>query len=312
MSAIEYLMSGGMGMANIGGDLSDNEQELCAEIGKKYGNTIKKLGIAKNIPASKLSIFQMNVLFVGKDTSKYHFVFIEKTGVDTLRYIDLSKFGNIKTAQLIPQLRLDFGEPHWSFSIPVTIAQSITDDNIELLATQYLEAVLKKLTQKSKSISDRAIASPELAKYIEAFKADYPDGQKTVFIIMQFSNTTAHDQIVQTIKDTLKKHKIIGLRADDKEYADDLLSNIKTYMHCTDFGIGVFERILEDDFNPNVSLEVGYMMGLGKNVSLLKDKTLKNLPTDLIGKLYKSFDPQDITGTLPKKLEKWMIDKGII
>jgi hypothetical protein len=129
---------------------------------------------------------------------------------------------------------------------------------------------------------------------------------------MQFSKTTAHDKIVLTIKDTLRKHGIIGLRADDKEYADDLFANIKTYMHCCDFGIGVFERILEDNFNPNVSIEVGYMMGLRKNVCLLKDQTLKNLPTDLMGKLYKQFDPQDVEKTLPDQLEKWMKDKGII
>ena len=51
---------------------------------------------------------------------------------------------------------------------------------------------------------------------------------------------------------------------------------------------------------------------LRKNVCLLKDQTLKNLPTDLIGKLYKEFDPQDVEKTLPDQLEKWMKDKGII
>jgi predicted nucleotide-binding protein len=83
-------------------------------------------------------------------------------------------------------------------------------------------------------------------------------------------------------------------------------------MHCCDFGIGVFERILEDNFNPNVSIEVGYMMGLRKKVCLLKDQTLNNLPTDLMGKLYKPFDPQNIEKTLPDQLEKWMQDKGLI
>lgn len=167
------------------------------------------------------------------------------------------------------------------------------------------------MKQKTEKISDDAITIPEIAKEIEAFNADYK-GKKTAFIIMQFSKTIAHDKIVQTIKDTLKKHDIIGLRADDKEYADDLFANIKTYMHCCNFGIGVFERILEDNFNPNVSIEVGYMMGLRKNVCLLKDQTLKNLPTDLMGKLYKQFDPQDVEKTLPDQVEKWMKDKGII
>jgi len=52
------------------------------------------------------------------------------------------------------------------------------------------------------------------------------------------------------------------------------------------------------------------MLGLNKKVCLLKDQTLKDLPTDLMGKLYKPFDPQHIETTLPKQLEKWLIDKG--
>ena len=118
--------------------------------------------------------------------------------------------------------------------------------------------------------------------------------------------------MVDYIKKTLAKHGIKGLRADDKEYMDDLFPNIKTYMHGCDFGIAVFDRITEDDFNPNVSLEVGYMLGMGKNVLLLKDKTLKYLQTDLTGKLYKPFDTTDIENTMPQQIEKWLADKGLV
>jgi len=309
MSAIEFIMSGGM--ASTGGDLADNEQKECNEFVKKFGDKVAKLGRTFQIPASKLSIFRMNFLFIGKDTSNYHFVFVDKAGGNQINYKDLSNFGKISTEELIHQIRIEVGEIDWAFTIPIPTISKMSDDKIEELANQYLKAILEAMKQKTEKISDDAIAIPEIAKEIEAFNADYK-GKKTAFIIMQFSKTKAHDKIVTTIKDTLKKHNIIGLRADDKEYADDLFANIKTYMHCCDFGIGVFERIVEDNFNPNVSIEVGYMMGMRKKVSLLKDQTLKNLPTDLMGKLYKPFDPQDIEKTLPEQLEKWLKDKGII
>lgn len=309
MSAIEFLMSGGM--ASTGGDLPDNEQKLCNGFIKKFGDKVAKLGRSNQIPASQLSIFKMNFLFIGKDISEYHFVFVDKAGGNQISYKNLSEFGKVSTDQLIHQIRIEIGEVHWATSIPISTISNISDDKIEELANQYVKAILEAMKQKTEKISDDAITIPEIAKEIEAFNADHK-GKKTAFIIMQFSKTTAHDKIVQTIKDTLDKHGIIGLRADDKEYADDLFANIKTYMHCCDFGIGVFERILADNFNPNVSIEVGYMMGLRKNVCLLKDQTLKNLPTDLMGKLYKQFDPQDVEKTLPDQLEKWMKDKGII
>ena len=152
----------------------------------------------------------------------------------------------------------------------------------------------------------------EILESVKKFKIDYPSPIKTAFIMMQFSNTPAHEQIASEIKRVLKNHNIIGLRADDKEYADDLLANIRTYMHSCDFGVAVFERLLKDVFNPNVSLEVGYLMGLNKPVCLLKDSTLSCLHTDLTGKLYKSFDPQNICGTLESEFEKWLRDRNII
>lgn len=52
------------------------------------------------------------------------------------------------------------------------------------------------------------------------------------------------------------------------------------------------------------------MLGLGKDVLLLKDKTLKSLQTDLTGKLYKEFDTHDVKATLPEQINKWLRDKG--
>jgi hypothetical protein len=310
MSAIEFLMAGGM--ASTGGDLSDAEQKECNALVKKFGNKVEELGRRLMVPASSLSIFRMNFLFIAKDVLNYHFAFVDKPGGNQISYRDLSQYGIIPIQTLIHQLRIEIGEAQWILSVPVLTAKNITDQQIEEFAMQYVEAVLKAYSKTHEKVSDQAISIPELSKYIEAFRADYPTSQKTAFIIMQFGSTKVHNALVEVIKATLLKHNIIGLRADDKEYSDELFANIRTYMHCTDFGISIFERITEDNFNPNVSLEVGYMMGLGKQVCLLKDQTLKSLHSDLIGKLYKPFDPLEVENTLPLQLEKWLKDKGMI
>jgi hypothetical protein len=130
--------------------------------------------------------------------------------------------------------------------------------------------------------------------------------------MMQFGNSHAHQGIHAAIKSALDPHGMIALRADDKQYHDDLYFNIMTYIHGARFGIGVYERIEAEAFNPNVSMEVGYMLGLGKSVCFLKDCTLKTLHTDLAGKLYRVFDPQDPAGTIPQQLFAWMHEKGFI
>ena len=110
---------------------------------------------------------------------------------------------------------------------------------------------------------------------------------------MQFGCTKVHREITKAVHAALSPFGIEGLRADDLEYHQDLLPNVLTYIYGCNFGIAVFERLESERYNPNVALEVGYMMALGKPVCLLKDKNLSTLATDLGGKLYRNFDPSN-------------------
>jgi len=152
---------------------------------------------------------------------------------------------------------------------------------------------------------------PELQHFLEEFRRDHPDVTRCGFLMMPFTNTHLHIAITEAIRATCTEHGLTALRADDHRYSDDLLPNIRTYMHGSAFGIAVFERLTEDQFNPNVSLEVGYMMALGKPVCLLKDSTLHALQADLVGRLYENFDVQRPHETLPAVLTKWLREKGI-
>jgi hypothetical protein len=153
---------------------------------------------------------------------------------------------------------------------------------------------------------------PEILDSLREFRLDHPDPKKVAFIMMRFGRTRAHEEIVEGIKQALAPHGIHAVRADDKDWHSDLYYNVVTCLYGCGFGIAVFERIESDDFNPNVALEVGYIMALGKPVCLLKDQTLTSLHTDLVGKLYKTFDPQDPITSIPSQLTKWMQDRKII
>ncbi|NTW99710.1 MAG: nucleotide-binding protein [Geobacteraceae bacterium] len=297
-------------MASIGGDLPEHEQKSANEIIKSFGEKVRKYALALQVPASLLKVQQCTFLFVAKDTASFHFVFADAPGSNSLNYRNLSAQGRLELQSLVHQVRIEVGEVAWAFSCPLNVALPDLEDYIQTIVQQYVNSVLQSQRKPSKNISSEAVSMPEIASGLEKFRADYPIGKKTAFIIMQFGNTTPHQLIVTCIKDTLRKHGITALRADDKEYMDDLFPNIKTYMHACDFGVAVYDRITEDDFNPNVSLEVGYMLGMGKNVLLLKDKTLKSLQTDLTGKLYKAFDTTDIDKTMPQHIEKWLSDRG--
>lgn len=81
-----------------------------------------------------------------------------------------------------------------------------------------------------------------------------------------------------------------------------------TYMYGSTNGIAVFDQINYREFNPNVALEVGFMLAQNKRVLLLKDLSIPIMPTDIIGKIYRSFNTYQPRETIPPQLEKWFID----
>jgi nucleoside 2-deoxyribosyltransferase len=159
--------------------------------------------------------------------------------------------------------------------------------------------------------SNQLVINDELSLSLEKFRKNYPVTEKYGFLMMKFEDSRIQKEIIDVLKSHLLEKGIKLLRADDKWIADDLFDNIKTYMQGCSFGIALFDRINTDEFNPNVSLEIGYMMALNKPVLLLKDKTLKSLQTDLVGRLYHQFDFQNPEKTIPLVLDKWISDKEI-
>jgi hypothetical protein len=168
-----------------------------------------------------------------------------------------------------------------------------------------------KAAQNYMATSGRIMPPIEIQESLELFRADHPDPRKVAFVMMRFGKTRAHTDILTGIQNTLDPLGIVAVRADEKQYHDDLFPNVLTYVYGCGFGIAIFERIETEEFNPNVALEVGYMFALKKNVCLLKDRTLKTLQADLVGKLYRVFDPLDPINTIPQELSRWLKDKKL-
>lgn len=164
---------------------------------------------------------------------------------------------------------------------------------------------------KISSLTSFSDLPDELNEPLNRFRKDFGPKDKCGFLMMKFEDTKIQTEIIQIIKSHFESKGLNLLRADDKWYADDLFTNIKTYMHGCSFGVALFERINSNYFNPNVSLEIGYMMAMNKPILFLKDKTLTSLHTDLVGKLYHEYDFQNPQNTLPTVIDRWINDKDI-
>jgi hypothetical protein len=155
-------------------------------------------------------------------------------------------------------------------------------------------------------------APHHLKSAVLSFLGDHPDYRKNCFLIMAFSETQFHKEVHKRVKAAISELGFYVLRADDKVYADDVLANIEAYLYGCKIGIAVHERALSDTQNPNVAFEVGHMLGQKKDVCLLKERTVRALPSDLQGRLYVEFDASDLTGSLKASITKWFRDKHLI
>jgi len=140
---------------------------------------------------------------------------------------------------------------------------------------------------------------------------DYPNPDHNVFLMTRFRDTKQHIRISETITKVLSSYSLNLIRADEKQYHNELWTNTKLCMDASRYGIAIIEQIDERDFNPNVNLELGYMLGQNKKCLILKEKRVNYLFTDLLGHLFREFDAYEIEESVSKQVTEWLKDLGI-
>ena len=171
-------------------------------------------------------------------------------------------------------------------------------------------AEIRLCTYHSKISNKKVIPPDEIKHSLLDYNERFRNKERTAFVVMRFESSQPHRDIYEAIKKTLLKHDIFAFRADEYEFNTGLLENILTCIHGCDMGIAVYDRVSCDEFNPNVSFEVGYMTALQKPLCILKDKNLKALQTDLMGKLYNEFDIYNTSNSIDNALSKWIGKKA--
>lgn len=136
--------------------------------------------------------------------------------------------------------------------------------------------------------------------------------ESNVFLMTRFRETEYHSEISRAVSDAVRAFGLNFVRADDPNWsALTLWDRVRSCLDACWLGVAIFETIDEEDFNPNVSFELGYMLARDRDCLVLKEKRLKKLPADLCGHLYKEFDSRNITGTVVGQVADWLQEIGV-
>lgn len=196
-------------------------------------------------------------------------------------------------------LVIDFSRRSIAMSISVRGLERANE--IRNLLTEGIELVTVQLPKQHGYIEP----------YLHSFLTDHPPSQRNVFLIMRFKDEHPFPDIVGAVRSTCAERGLNVVRANDKEYTDDLWDNVLTYLYGCDYAIAVFDHINYREFNPNVALEVGFLLAQCKRVLLLKDVAISVMPADIVGKIYRPFNTYDPLRSIPPQIKKWLEDYGI-
>jgi hypothetical protein len=201
------------------------------------------------------------------------------------------------------------GQGQWRIT-PLGRAESrsqLTETELQelLLETQgYGGAVLGAVVH---TLVPPTLAPPSLLSTVTAFNETFPF-DRNVFGMTRFPDSTGTDPVESALTESRTVLEASGFffhLASDRAMSDDLWTNVAAHMWASKYGLAIFEDRRGRGLNYNLVIEVGGMIATGRRCLLLKDTSISTMPTDLVGRIYKSVDLDD-PATVKAAVSDWV------
>jgi len=192
-------------------------------------------------------------------------------------------------------------------------AETIASDmDLAALMVEAAQPLATVLADTSHPVIPPSLAPPALIGPLREFLAEHPF-ERNVFGMTRFPGSPDDDvpdplaAALERAADVCKRHGLEFHLASDRAIVDDLWANVAAHMWACRFGIGFFEARSERGLNYNLNIEVGSCLVLGRRLALLKDESLKAMPTDLVGHIYYGVDLDD-PSTVEAEVDSWIVN----
>lgn len=198
---------------------------------------------------------------------------------------------------------------------PVGMARSTelaSDMDLAALLAEGGTSGLPSLGATGHPMIPPSLAPPDLVGPLREFFERHPF-DTNVFGMTRFPDEDEDKEpdpvapALKTARKVCEEHGLTFHLASDRQIVDDLWPNVAAHMWACKYAIAFFEDRRQRGINYNLSIEVGSTIVLGRRVAILKDWTIKRLPTDLTGRIYKSVD-LDKPATVREALGRWIKD----
>jgi hypothetical protein len=197
-------------------------------------------------------------------------------------------------------------------------------ENMDQDIPKPLKDELQGLMEKQLEVYERSKVSaleelicfpPQFSKHFEKLTdfhqvAPY---KKSVFIMTKFPNvqnpgpTDAElTRVIKAAQDAVTASGFIPRLAYDRRYHPGLWDNVETYLCGCGLGIAIVESKHQNELNPNVTMEWGWMRAMGKDVLYLVEKTFDRKRADTSGLLEDPFTWDNPEPEITASISQWL------
>jgi len=170
---------------------------------------------------------------------------------------------------------------------------------------QLLESTIKSYFGSLSEIIRLSVPKVKTFIYPDATKQILSETgikEKNVFLMIPYIDDNKYMNIRQAIREVLASYGFNLLIADGKKYCEYLGENLVAYMDACKYGIAVIDN---ENLNPNIAYELGFLYKAGSRVLVLKDLNFTIKDADFMTRLYEEVDLEQIE-TVKKEVQKWV------
>jgi hypothetical protein len=192
-----------------------------------------------------------------------------------------------------------------------SVTSIFSESEISILLAESLASEGTTLAETRHPLVPFSLAPPELSQPLREFLDEHPF-ELNVFGMTRYPDESKSEsdpvgRALTAASDVCSMHGLDFHLAIQRSISDDLWTNIAGHMWGSRYGVGFFENRTSEGINPNLAIEVGSMLMTGRRCALLKDTSIDKMPTDLVGKIYKSVDLDD-PQTVESVMHSWIKD----
>jgi hypothetical protein len=187
----------------------------------------------------------------------------------------------------------------------------LSDLDATALLAEAARSGAARLAGATHMVIPPSFAAPEMLPALRTFLEVHPF-ETNVFGMTRFPDRDNEDPdpvapMLAVARETCARHGLEFHLASDRAIHPDLWPNVAAHMWASNYGIAFFENRRGRGLNYNLTIEVGAMLVTGRRTALLKDTSIESMPTDLVGKIYKSID-LDNADSVARAIHSWIRD----